>query len=175
MVGFLVTISEILTAKGRRNLAIMSSGLRFLFRSILVLLTTAFVLTGTARRAEAESPVLVGNLTTVQVPCPTLCTQGVMTGGLPGQLDFVMGTMTPTGDPDVFLYTGTNTITTATGTLAGTDHGVWNVATGEFVDFMVFSTQTGAYSGKHGSFTITGVFDPVAGQGHSKYVAVLWP
>jgi hypothetical protein len=151
----------------------MTSGIRTLFRSILVLLTTAFVLAGTPRWAVAESPVLLGTLTTHQVPCATLCTQGVMTGGLTGQLDFVMGTMTPTADPNVFLYVGTNTVTTATGTLAGTDHGVWNIATGQFVDFMVFSTKTGAYSGKNGSLTITGVFDPVAGQGQSKYVAVL--
>jgi hypothetical protein len=151
----------------------MTSKIRTLFRSIVVLMTTAFVLTATLRPAVAESPVLLGNLTTHQVPCATLCTQGVMTGGLAGQLDFVMGTMTPTADPNVFLYVGTNTITTPTGTLAGTDHGVWNIATGQFVDFMVFSTKTGAYSGKNGSFTITGVFDPVAGQGQSKYVAVL--
>ena len=151
----------------------MTSGIRILFRSILVLMTTTFVLTGTPKRAVAESPVLFGSLTTHQVACATLCTQGVMTGGLAGQLDFVMGTMTPTADPNVFLYDGTNTVTTATGTLAGTDHGVWNIATGQFVDFTVFSTKTGTYSGKNGSFTITGVFDPVLGQGHSNYVAIL--
>jgi hypothetical protein len=151
----------------------MTSGIRTLFKSMVVLMTAAFVLTETPKPAVADSCVLVGGLTTHQVPCATLCTQGVMTGGLAGQLDFVMGTMTPTADPNVFLYVGTNTVTTATGTLAGTDHGVWNIATGQFVDFMVFSTKTGAYSGKNGSFTITGVFDPVAGQGHSTYVATL--
>ena len=151
----------------------MTSRIRIQFKSALALFAIAFVLTGTPKWANAESPVLTGTLTTHQVECPTLCTQGVLTGGLAGQLDFVMDTMTPTDDPDVFNYTGTNTVTTPTGTLAGTDHGIWNIATGEFVDFTFFSIQTGAYRKKHGTLTITGVFDPVIGQGHSKYVSVL--
>jgi len=150
---------------------------RNVLKSLLAL--GALGLVSLARPATADAhglpPVITGGLTTHQVDCGTLCTQGVLTGGLAGQLDFVMGTMTPTDDPNVFLYVGTNTITTATGTLAGTDHGIWNIATGEFVDYTTFSTETGAYAGKHGGFTITGVFDPVAGQGHSNYVAVLFP
>ena len=158
----------------------MSLAKRMFFESVFALMITVFVLAGTPRIAHADlpragqSPVLAGNLTTQQVECATLCTRGVMTGGLAGRLDFVMQTMTPTDDPDVFLYTGTNTVTTSTGTLAGTDHGIWNIATGEFVDFTIFSTATGGYRNKRGTLTITGVFDPVIGQGHSKYVAVLF-
>jgi hypothetical protein len=158
----------------------MTLAKRLFFGSVFAVITTVFLLSGTPRMAHAQlsrgsqSPVLVGDLTTRQVECPTLCTQGVMTGGLAGRLDFVMETMTPTDDPNVFLYTGTNKVTTPTGTLAGTDHGIWNIATGEFVDFTIFSTATGAYRNKRGTFTITGIFDPVIGQGHSKYVAVLF-
>ena len=145
-------------------------------KSVLALGATCLVLVarpGTAA-ADGAPAVLSGGLTTHQVACATLCTQGVLTGGLAGQLDFVMGSMTPTADPNVFLYVGTNIITTAAGTLAGVDHGIWNIATGEFVDYTKFSTETGAYAGNQGAFTITGVFDPVAGQGHSNYFALLF-
>ncbi len=129
---------------------------------------------GHERRNGHSSPsALSGDLRTRQVDCSTLCTQGVLTGGLTGRLDFVLTSMTPTEDPAVFLYLGTNTITTSSGTLFGIDHGVWNIETGEFVDYMTFSRTTGAYSGRTGSFTISGIFDPVLGQGHSDYKAAL--
>ena len=151
----------------------MAINLRSFPKSILAVLTTCVALVGAPGLAHADSPVLAGTLTTHQVECPTLCTTGVMTGGLAGRLDWVMDTMTPTDNPDVFLYTGTNTVTTASGTLAGTDHGIWNIVTGEFVDYTNFSLETGAYRKKRGSLSITGVFDPVAGQGHSNYFSVL--
>ena len=121
-----------------------------------------------------SSPItLSGNLSTRQVDCGTLCTQGVLTGALVGRLDWVLSSMTPTEDPAVFLYVGTQTITTASGTLVGTDHGVWNVENGEFVDYMTFSETTGAYAGRTGSFSIWGTFDLASGKGRSEYKVML--
>jgi len=129
-----------------------------------------------ASSAAAHFPkdlTLFGGLTTHQVTCSSLCTEGPLTGGLPGTLDFTMASMTPTQTPDVVTYIGTNTITTEHGTLSGTDYGIWNLSTGEFVDYTTFSTGTGRYEGATGSFTIAGDFDPVSGTGSSHYTAVL--
>jgi hypothetical protein len=82
--------------------------------------------------------------------------------------------MTETANPDVVTYIGVNTITTSSGTLVGTDYGIWNLVTGEFVDFTVFTHGTGAYAGKHGTFLIVGTFDPVEGEGHSTYMAAIY-
>lgn len=121
-----------------------------------------------------KKQTLFGGLTTEQVECDTLCTTGPLTGGLAGQLDFTMDSMEETNDPDVVTYVGVNTITTPQGTIAGTDYGIWNLVTGEFVDFTVFSEGTGAFEGKRGTLLIIGAFDPVTGTGHSNYVAVVY-
>lgn len=129
-----------------------------------------------APSAEAHNPgsiTLFGGLTTHQVACSTLCTEGPLTGGLQGTLAFTMASMTPTETPDVVTYIGTNTITTEKGTLSGTDYGIWNLSTGEFVDYTTFSSGTGHFTGTTGSFTITGAFDPTSGTGSSHYTAAL--
>jgi hypothetical protein len=128
---------------------------------------------GTDADAHLRFKKLKGGLTTTQVPCATLCTEGPLTGGLAGQLEFVMESMTETQVPDVATYQGVNVITTATGTLTGNDYGVWNLATGEFVDYTYFTSGTGAYEGVRGSLVIAGVFDPVSGTGSSNYTALL--
>jgi hypothetical protein len=83
-----------------------------------------------------------------------------------------MHEMVATGIPNVSRYTGVNTITTEKGTLVGNDVGYWNLATGEFVDYMNFSSGTGAYANAHGNLTIIGKFDQVGG-GFSHYVAIV--
>jgi len=128
---------------------------------------------GQRPRVHQPPSGLSGSLTTRQVDCGTLCTEGVLTGSLAGRLDWALSSMTPTEDPAVFLYVGTQTITTPSGKLVGTDHGVWNVENGEFVDYMTFSETTGAYAGRTGSFSIWGTFDPVSGKGRSEYKATL--
>lgn len=143
------------------------------FKALGIVASTAALLWGGSADAHGITP-LRGGLTTVQVECDSLCTQGVLTGGLAGQLDFTMASMTPTADPDVVVYEGTNVITTSQGTLSGTDYGIWNLTTGEFVDYMTFTEATGAYAGSTGSLTIYGTFDPVTGTGSSHYVAILF-
>jgi hypothetical protein len=128
---------------------------------------------GTDADAHGRVRTLRGGLTTVQVNCASLCTEGPLTGGLAGKLEFTMSSMTPTDIPDVSTYRGVNTITTSKGTLSGPDRGVWNLATGEFVDTMTFTSGTGAYVGARGSMIIIGVFDPVSGTGSSRYTAIL--
>ncbi len=124
-------------------------------------------------QAEAFGNKYRGGLTTEQVACDTLCTAGPLTGGLEGLLEFTMDEMQETNNPDVVTYVGVNTITTDEGTISGTDYGIWNLVTGEFVDVTVFTQGTGAFAGKRGTLIIVGAFDPVTGTGSSNYYALL--
>jgi hypothetical protein len=114
-----------------------------------------------------------GGFTSSLVECDTMCTGGPLTGGLAGTLAWRLDVMESTSNPDVVKLVGVNTITTPTGTLSGTDYTLWNLATGEFVDFTIISSGTGAYAGVTGTLLISGSFDPVAGTGTSQYLAVL--
>lgn len=116
---------------------------------------------------------LFGGLTTEQVPCDTLCTQGPLTGGLEGFLEFTMDSMEETNDPDVVRFVGVNTITTDEGTLVGTDYGIWNLATGHFHDFTIFTKGTGKFRRYRGTLVIVGTFDVVGGTGQSNYYSAL--
>ncbi len=144
--------------------------------STLAGLLLAGGVTLSANSADANAPrdlTLYGGLTTHQVACSGLCTGGPLTGGLNGSLAFTMATMTPTETPNVVTYVGVNTITADHGTFTGTDYGIWNLSTGEFVDYMTISSGTGRFAGATGSFTIAGGFDPVSGIGSSHYQAVI--
>jgi hypothetical protein len=125
--------------------------------------------------AEAHFPIRTyhGGFTSSEVPCDTLCTGGPLTGGLAGSLAWRMDTMENTANPDVVKLVGVNTITTPTGTLTGTDITYWNLATGDFLDFTIISSGTGAYAGAQGTLLITGYFDPASGSGVSTYVAAI--
>jgi hypothetical protein len=131
---------------------------------------------GFSAGAEAHYPgpyIFKGALTTHQVGCATLCTEGALTGDIKGKLQFTMSTITQTGTPNVSTYVGVNVITNSYGTLTGTDYGVWNLVTGEFTDYTEFTGGTGIYAGVKGSMSIMGVFDPVAGTGASNWRASL--
>ena len=128
---------------------------------------------GIAPSADACIRPLVGTLTTHAVPCDTLCTEGPLEGGFTGKLEFVMDTMEETGIPNVVRYTGVNTIITSEGTISGHDVGLWNLATGEFIDYTDFESGTGKYEGMGGRFTIAGKYDPITSEGSSQYVAML--
>jgi hypothetical protein len=146
-------------------------------KSLKVVFTTAAFIGaslafGTGAQAHRHGPrVLEGNLTTEQVECATLCTEGPLTGDIKGKLEFTMASMAETDTPNVATYIGVNVITTNRGTLTGTDYGVWNLVTGEFTDYTEFTSGTGAYAGVKGSMSIMGVFDPVAGRGASDWRA----
>jgi hypothetical protein len=131
---------------------------------------------GWSAGAEAHNSgpyIFKGGLTTRQVECATLCTEGPLTGDIKGKLEFTMSSMTETGTPNVSTYVGVNVISNPYGTLTGTDYGVWNLKTGEFTDYTEFTGGTGIYAGVKGSMSIMGVFDPVAGTGASNWRASL--
>src|SRR6188768_532912 len=145
-------------------------------RAILTVTALVGASLGWSTGAEAHRygpRIFEGELTTHQVECATLCTEGALTGDIRGKLEFTMATMTQTGTPNVATYIGVNVITTRLGTLTGTDYGVWNLATGEFTDYTEFTGGTGIYRGVKGSMSIMGVFDPVAGKGASDWRASL--
>jgi hypothetical protein len=110
-----------------------------------------------------------GELTTKVVPCDTMCTEGRLSGDFTGELAFRMKSQTPTSHPDVVICTGTVTVRTPDGTLVGTDHVVWNVSNGDFVDYTVFHAGTGCFDGVTATMTITGTFDMANATGKSRY------
>jgi hypothetical protein len=139
----------------------------------LIALFASCSLWSVAADAHVRIKTFTGGFTSSQVECDTLCTGGPLTGGLLGSLAWRMDSMEATSDPNVVKLVGVDTVTTATGTLSGPDYTLWNLATGDFVDVAVINSGTGAYAGAHGTLVIQGGFDPAAGHGTSKYLAVL--
>lgn len=150
----------------------MLYGLRRRVAMLAVVVATLGVVLLVSTDGQARLAKWFGQLTTVEVECDTFCTQGTLTGGLAGTLHWRMDEMQETAVPNVMYAVGVNTITTDSGTMKGTDYLLWNIETGEFVDVTLISEGTGAYAGKQGTLTIVGVFDPVAAQGSSNYVAI---
>ena len=145
---------------------------RDLLKSVLVLAVTCLTLVGFAGSARADN-VISGTLSTHLVSCPTLCTSGTISGSFSGTFDYAMATMTPTADPNVVILTGTFVITTATGTVTGTDTTIWDTSTGVFTDLGRFTGGTGSYANANGKIAIIGNFDIVAGTGQSNYAGKL--
>lgn len=139
----------------------------------LTALLACCLLWGVTADAHPRFKTYRGGFTSSQVECDTLCTGGPLTGGLAGSLAWRMDSMEATSDPDVVKLVGVDTVTTESGTISGPDYTLWNLATGDFVDVALLTSGTGAYAGLRGTLVIQGGFDPAAGQGTSKYVAVL--
>jgi len=118
---------------------------------------------------------LRGHLTTRQVECSSMCTEGPLTGDLKGTLKWTLESLEETPTPNVTRYVGVNTISTRYGTFSGPDYGVWNIATGQFTDYMEITSGTGIFSGAKGTMTIVGAFDPVTGTGSSEWRVVFAP
>lgn len=118
---------------------------------------------------------LRGHLTTQQVQCSSMCTEGPLTGDLKGTLGWTLNSMEETPTPNVTRYVGINTITTRYGTFSGPDYGVWNIETGQFTDYMEITSGTGVFAGAKGTMTIVGSFDPVSGTGSSEWRIVFAP
>lgn len=142
-------------------------------RAAVTALFVSLSVLGLSPRADACVQTLKGTLTTHAVPCETICTEGPLTGGLAGKLEFTMDEMVETGIPNVVRYTGINTITTEKGVLVGPDVGYWNLATGEFIDYMDIESGTGEYTGARGKLTIIGKYDLTTGVGASNYFSVV--
>lgn len=154
----------------------MQMGIRRLKRSALGTAAFAGVMLAWGGFAGAHgSYELRGHLHTHQVDCASLCTEGPITGDLSGKLEFTLDSLDATPTPNVSRYVGTNTITTPYGSFSGPDYGVWNLATGQFTDYTEITSGTGIFKNAHGTVTIAGVFDPVAGTGSSEWRVVFAP
>ena len=114
-----------------------------------------------------------GKLTTHQVPCPTLCTTGPLTGGLAGTMDWTMTSMNSTPNPDVVILIGVLSVTTSDGSMSGPDVTLWNLSTGQFVDNTTFTSGTGSFAGAKGDLFLVGKFDLAGGTGASDYRAIV--
>jgi hypothetical protein len=130
---------------------------------------TDMIQTSSLQLQPIEPTDFEGELVTRVVPCDTMCTEGKITGDLSGELSFRMKDQATTSHPDVVVCSGTVTIRTDDGTLVGSDHVVWNVSNGEFIDYTVFDSGTGCFEGMTGTMTITGTFDLVNATGKSRY------
>jgi len=118
---------------------------------------------------------LRGRFSSKQVPCDSLCTGGPLTGDLYGDLAWSLSSLENTATPNVARYDGVTTITTKLGTFSGPDYGVWNLATGQFTDYLEITSGTGIFTGAKGTMTIVGAFDPVSGTGTSEWRIVFAP
>jgi hypothetical protein len=144
------------------------------FRTLIAMLASCLLLWSASADAHLSLKTFKGGFTSSAVPCEAeLCTGGPLTGGLEGSLAWTMTRMEATDDPDVVKLIGVNVVTTATGTLTGTDYTLWNLVTGDFVDVTIISSGTGAYAGAKGTLVIQGGFDAATGTGTSNYVALV--
>lgn len=143
-------------------------------KAIVAMLASCLFLWSASADAHLRIRTFTGGFSSSAVPCEAdLCTGGPLTGGLAGTLAWTMSSMEATDDPDVVKLVGVNVVTTATGTLTGTDYTFWNLVTGDFIDVTVISSGTGAFAGAKGTLVIQGGFDAVTGTGTSNYVAVV--
>jgi len=95
-----------------------------------------------------------------------ICTHGTLTGGFPSAYDFVMDTLVPTQFPGVSAYTGHSLLTTATGTLTGSDSGFLRVtsqSSASFVTVVRITGGTGAFTGATGVIVAPGKLDFITG------------
>jgi hypothetical protein len=93
--------------------------------------------------------------------CPSpvgICTVGsVASGDLAGTTQFTALTMTPGPAPNLVLYTGELSITTASGTVTLRDLGMLDSATGRYLEMQHVTSATGAYEGHDGILVSQGV------------------
>lgn len=124
--------------------------------------------------AGGEHPV-GGTLATEVVACDSLCTQSTWTGALAGTSRFTLIEQAELAIPGAKLSTfhGRLVLSTPRGDLIGEDHGLWNLATGAYIDVYTVSSGTGDYADARGSIVLTGTLDPASGHGDSRYAGVI--
>lgn len=80
-----------------------------------------------------------------------VCTTGNVTyGDLGGTTQFTAMTMTQGPSPELVLYSGDLVITTASGTVTLSDHGLLNSQTGYYIEMQQVVSGTGAYAQRTG-------------------------
>lgn len=125
--------------------------------------------------APGDDHAVTGTLTTEVVPGETLRTESAWTGALAGSSRFELVAMTEldAAGAKVSAFHGRLVLLTARGDLVGEDRGLWNLATGAYIDLYTVTSGTGDYAGAHGAIVLTGTLDPASGHGDSRYAGVI--
>lgn len=98
-----------------------------------------------------------------------ICTAGTLNGGIQGDFQFTALTLTPTGVPTVFSYTGTIEVQTKDGDIHISDAGAFDTTgDGPVVDLSTITGGSGKFEGASGYIEIYGTFTFAAG-GNSDY------
>lgn len=119
--------------------------------------------------------MLLGTLTTRVVPSPSLSTESAWKGPLEGTSSFTLISLEDAQIPNAKIsrFHGNLVLSTPRGELIGEDHGIWDMATGAYIDLYIVSSGTGAYAGVTGTIWLSGTLDPATGQGLSEYRGVV--
>jgi hypothetical protein len=118
---------------------------------------------------------VVGTSTTQVVPGTPMRTASVWAGPLDGTSQFTLISLEDTQTPDAQLsrYRGDLVLSTPRGELIGQDEGLWDMATGDYVDVYRVTSGTGDYAGSTAVIVLTGRLDPASGKGTSNYRGVV--
>lgn len=124
-----------------------------------------------AQHHDRHDLVVAGTLTTQVVACSSLCTESDWSGRLDGSSSFSLISMEDAAIPNenVSRFHGNLVLSTAHGDLIGTDLGLWNLDSGQYVDVYTVTSGTDELAGAHGTILLTGTLDPVTGDGFSHY------
>lgn len=124
-----------------------------------------------AHHRDRPDLAVAGTLTTEVVACSSLCTESEWTGRLDGTSSFSLISMEDADIPNenVSQFHGNLVLSTARGELIGTDLGLWNLDSGQYVDVYTVTAGTDELAGATGTILLFGTLDPVSGAGFSHY------
>lgn len=141
---------------------------------ILIALAGLCALLAAPVRADSTVKTVSGHIDDEVVGPPQctspvgICTVGRLTGGIQGDLDFGITSVTPAEPPGVLHFTATSTIRTREGDIFCADSGSFNTASGsdgEGVHLCVITGGTGEFAGASGYLQETFHFRGSVGQG----------
>lgn len=122
-----------------------------------------------------SSAVVSGTLTTQVLPGTPLSTRSAWAGALDGASRFTLISLEDTETPGSRLsrFRGDLVLSTPRGDLIGQDDGLWDLATGNYVDVYRVTSGTGEFAGATAVIVLSGTLDPTSGQGTSEYRGVV--
>jgi hypothetical protein len=144
------------------------------FRILLAMLAALSALLAGPAGADSNVKTVSGHVDDEVVGPPHctspvgICTVGRLTGGIQGDLEFTITSLTPAEPPGVLLFTATSTIHTTEGDIFCADSGSFNTAqgsAGEGVHLCVITGGTGEYAGASGYLQEMFHFQGTVGQG----------
>jgi len=128
-----------------------------------------------AHHHDRPDLVVAGTLTTQVVACSSLFTESDWNGRLDGTSSFTLISMEDADIPNenISRFHGDLVLSTPRGDLIGTDLGLWNLDSGQYVDVYTVTSGTDELAGAHGTILLFGTLDPVTGDGFSHYKGVV--